>query len=420
MNRFARSLIVVLPLVLLAGACGSSEDAEVRTGPLPAGFVDELVARVPQPTGLAFTQDGRMLIATKPGILRVIDRRGRLEKDPALDLSSETCAEVERGMAGITVDPAFASNGFVYVYYTSETGGRCPVRSAGVPVNRLVRYVLGRRSVVDRSSEKVLLDNILSYAAIHNGGALDFGADGLLYVGVGDGGRDYRGRGYRPGDNPVARDLNVLLGKIVRITRDGDVSEGNPFHGPGTVPCALAGPVAAHLRCQEIYAWGLRNPFRLAFDPNRTEVRFLINDVGSHTWEEINDGHIGTDYGWNLREGFCPQNIRVRCSPGPPGISDPVFAYGHESGCRTITGGAFVPEEAGWPSAYTRGYLFADFTCGRIFILRRGDGGFEASEFHSGLDGAGVTDLRFDLRGDALYYTAFLSGEVRRIRFTRR
>jgi glucose/arabinose dehydrogenase len=414
--RAARSLVVLVPL-LLAGACGSSDDAQVRAVPLPPGFVDELVARVSQPTAVAFTPDGRMLIATKPGVLRVIDRRGRLKKKPALDVSSDTCAEVERGMAGVTVDPAFASNSFVYVYYTRERNGRCPVRRARGPVNRLVRYVLGRTSVADRSSEMVLLDNILSYAAIHNGGGLRFGPDGLLYVGVGDGGRDYLGRGYRPGDNPVARDLNVLLGKIVRITRDGDVPEGNPFRGPGTVPCARARPVAADVRCQEIYAWGLRNPFRLAFDPNQREVRFFINDVGSHTWEEISDGRVGADYGWNLREGFCPQNIRVRCSPAPPGMTDPVFAYGHETGCRSITGGAFVPEEASWPSAYRRTYLFADFTCGRIFVLRRRDDGFQASAFHVGLDGAGVTDLSFDPRGDALYYTEFLSGEVRRIRF---
>jgi glucose/arabinose dehydrogenase len=404
-------------LILNGGGCGSSR--EIQSAPLPIGFVDEIVAKLRQPTAIAFTPDGRILIATKPGVLRVVDQEGRLLEEPALDLRNETCTEIERGMGGITVDPAFEQNRFIYVYYTRRGDGGCAVRSPAVAVNRLARYVLRADSVVLRSSETVLLDNIPSYAAIHNGGALRFGSDGLLYVGVGDGGRDFRGRAYRPDDNPVARELNVLLGKILRITRDGDAAPGNPFRGRGSIRCARAGPVAVGLQCQEIYAWGLRNPFRLAFDPNGSDARFFINDVGSHTWEEINRGRLAADYGWNLREGFCPQNIRVRCSPAPPGMTDPVFAYGHRTGCRSITGGAFVPNGA-WPSTYAGAYLFTDFTCGRVVALRQSNDGWRGTDFHTGLETAGVTELAFDPEGKALYYTAFLWGELRRVRFSER
>jgi glucose/arabinose dehydrogenase len=397
----------VVGLAALLTGCGSA--STTGTAPLPPDLRDDLVTRVGQPTALAFTPDGRLLVATKPGVLRVVTPDGRLLPRPALDLRDVTCTELERGMGGVAVDPAFERNRFVYIYYTHERDGRCPVRETRMPYNRLIRYELDARSVASQSTARVLLDRLPSFAAIHNGGGMQFGRDGLLYLGIGDGGRDYRGRGYRPDDNPIAADLDVLLGKIVRITRDGIPARGNPFSGRGSQTCAR-GPQRRRLPCREIFSWGVRNPFRLAFDPNRGDDRFFVNDVGSHTWEEVDEGRAGADYGWNRREGPCPQNIRVRCSPAPPGTTDPIFAYGHERGCRSITGGAFVPR-GGWPSRYAGAYLYADFTCGAIFTLRSSRGAL----FYAGPEVAGPTDLRFDRSGTALYYSAFTSGEVRRI-----
>lgn len=404
--------LLAVMLVLLPAGCGSSGAADS----LPPGFGDELVARVSRPTALAFTPDGRTLVATQPGVVHVIDRGGELLPRPALDLSRKVCTERERGMVGVAVDPAFERNRYVYVYYTFKKFGACPVETARVPVNRVARYVLRSDSTFDPATETLLLDNIPSYGATHNGGDIQFGKDRLLYVGVGDGGEDYARRTDATRENPAARDLNVLLGKIVRITANGGVPEDNPFAGSDAVPCARTGPVARGRVCQEIYAWGLRNPFRLAFDPNAKGTRFFVNDVGQGAWEEINEAEPGADYGWNLREGLCPREVRLRCNPAPPGMVDPLFAYGHEHGCTSITGGAFVPNGA-WPRAYDGAYLFADFVCGRIFLLREKDGSVRVSDFHSALGPAGVVALTFRDRERALYYASYISGEVRRIRF---
>ncbi len=169
--------------------------------------------------------------------------------------------------------------------------------------------------------------------------------------------------------------------------------------------------------CQEIFATGLRNPFRIAFDANDTdsEQRFYINDVGGGAWEEINAGASEADYGWNKREGPCVTGSTSNC-PQPSGFVEPVFAYEHENGCRTITGGAFVPDVQSW-SGYDGVYLYADFGCGRIFALRNETPGQDPEVFASG---TGATHLAFGPDG-ALYYATFAGedgvagGQVRKI-----
>lgn len=140
------------------------------------------------------------------------------------------------------------------------------------------RFVLPDSNVVDPAT--VLIDNIHSPAGDHNAGDLRFGKDGNLHVGVGvgvgDGGCDYAGNSGCAGANDAARDRHVLLGKILRITPSGD----NPFAGAGTARCNASGSTAAGNSCQDTFAWGLRNPFRIAFDPNAAGTRLHINDVG--------------------------------------------------------------------------------------------------------------------------------------------
>jgi glucose/arabinose dehydrogenase len=406
-------LAVLLPSSSIhAGQAGST--ARAQAAALPAGFDDALVASVVQPTAFAFTPDGRMLITTQTGRLRVY-KDGSLASTPALDLGAvrELCTHAETGLLGIAVDPLFSANNFVYVYYTSSDDGPC--------ANRVSRFVLPSSNVIDPVSETVLIDNMPAPDGNHNGGDLEFGRDGLLYISVGDGSCDYMSNSGCGAENDASRDQNVLLGKILRITKEGGIPAGNPFQGAGTERCNVTGRIQAGLKCQETFAWGLRNPFRLAFDPNAQSTRFFINDVGQHRWEEIDEAVSGADYGWNVREGPCREGSDSDCGPPPPGMTNPIFAYLHAAtGCASITGGAFVPNGV-WPSEYDGDYLYSDYVCGKIFRLEQNGGTYSSSEFVTGLGSSSAVHLRFGPFGSAraLYYTTYADGgQVRRISFT--
>jgi glucose/arabinose dehydrogenase len=391
----------------------------VAQGAVPAGFEDTLVATVASPTGLAFTPDGRLLVTTQPGRLRIVEN-GVLLATPALDLASTLCTNSERGLLGVAVDPAFATTGFIYLYYTWNKFGACGQNTATTPVNRVSRFTMSGNAV-SRSSELVLIDNIPSPNGNHNGGDLHVGRDGFLYVSVGDGGCDYRGDSGCAGQNDAARDLNVLLGKVLRITRTGGIPAGNPFTGADSARCGATGSAAAAQKCQETFAWGLRNPFRLAFDPNAAGTRFFINDVGQAVWEEIDEGRAGADYGWNVREGHCANNSTTNCGAPPAGMTNPIFDYRHADGCASITGGAFVPAGA-WPVAFEGAYLFSDYVCGTIFTLTKSaTGTYVRAVFASGLGASSAVAMIFGPHGggQALYYTTFAAGgQVRRVAFT--
>lgn len=378
---------------------------------VPTGFSDELVTNVPAPTALAFTPDGRILVTTQPGTVRVI-QNGALVATPAISLAPKLCTNSERGLLGVAVDPAFATNGFVYLYYSFNKVGDCGTGT----VNRVARFVMSGNTL---SGEVVLVDNIPSPAGNHNGGDLEFGKDGMLYVSVGDGGCDYPGGTPSgcAGNNDAARDRHSLVGKILRIDRNGGVPGDNPFTGAGTASCRT-GNVASGLICQETFAWGLRNPFRIAFDPNAASTRFHINDVGQNAWEEIDLGSAGADYGWNVREGHCANGSVTNCGAPPAGMTNPIFDYGRGDGCASITGGAFVPNGT-WPTEMQGKYLFADYVCGRIFRLEpNGSGGFTRVDFATGLGSSSAVHLRFGPAGgsQALHYTTYAGGgQIRRI-----
>lgn len=416
----ARSLAVVLT-VLATSLTGAALVPTAAVGAvLPPQFTDDLVASVPSPTALAFTDDGRTLVATQAGRLRVIDD-GVLLPAPALDLSARICANSERGLLGVAVDPDPASD-TIFVFYTAKgTSASCPTGSsepAGAPRNRVSSFQLRADSTVDPASEVVLLDGIYSNAGNHNAGDLHVGKDGHLYVSIGDGGCDYRGDSGCAGSNDAARDRNILNGKIVRITRTGGIPADNPFVGAGTARCNL-GPAAPGTTCQETFASGLRNPFRMAFDPNAATTSFRINDVGQNVWEEIDQGIKGADYGWNAREGHCANTgSQADCgAPRPAQFTDPVHDYPHSTGCASITGGAYVPDDV-WPAAYDGAYLFSDYVCGKIFALSATG---TRTELASGLGGSSAVHLAFGPHAgaQALYYTTYAGGgQVRRLSFT--
>jgi glucose/arabinose dehydrogenase len=422
--RFGCKVSAVLLLLFLLVSCSSSpsEVETLETQSVPSGFQDNLVARVSSPIALAFTPDGRLLIAEQGGRLRVF--KNSLLATPALNLSSRLCSDSERGLLGVAVDPQFASNRYVYLYYTFDKFNNCATQTTNVPVNRVSRFTLPTSNVIDPQSEKVLINNIPSYAGNHNGGDVGFGKDGLLYISVGDGGCDYAGNSGCASSNDAARDKHALLGKILRITKTGGIPSGNPFRGTNTARCNVSGRIQAGKTCQEIFATGLRNPFRIAFDPNVTATKFFINDVGQDTWEEIDQGRRGADYGWNSREGDCATGSTTNCGTPPAGLTNPIYDYLNGGGgsslfqnCSSITGGAFVPNGV-WNSSYTNSYLFADFVCGKIFKLTRTSSGYQATQFASNLGSYSVVHLAFGPFGSsqALYYTTFANGgEVRRI-----
>jgi glucose/arabinose dehydrogenase/PKD repeat protein len=402
------ALAVVASLALLAAPAGAAT--------LPAGFDDVQVASVPAPTALAFTPDGRLLVTERPGRLRVI-QNGTLLPTPAIDLSGRICPQGERGLLGVAADPDFQTNRRVYLYYTFNKYRTCALATPpGGPVNRVSRFVLRDDNTIDRASEQVLIDEIPSPGGNHNGGHLGFGKDNHLYVTVGDGGCDYARDSGCGIANDASRDRNVLLGKVLRITSSGGIPADNPFRGPNSGRCNETGFTATGSNCQETYAWGLRNPFRLAFDENPPGKRFFINDVGQNVWEEIDEGKAGADYGWNVREAHCATNSTTDCGPPPAGMTNPIFAYGRGLGCGAITGGAFVPEGL-WPAEYNGRYLFGDYVCGKIQSLRLTGLGWAPAEF--GTDMGAVVDMTFGPWGtsQALYYLSF-EGQVHRIAYT--
>jgi len=334
---------------------------------VPAGFSDATVVEgLISPTAMQFAPDGRLFVSEQSGSLRVI-KNGTLLAQPFVALNTQSFGE--RGLLGIAFDPNFASNHYLYLYYTA---------TSPTIHNRVSRFT-ANGDVVLPGSEVVLMDlDNLSSASNHNGGAMNFGADGKLYIAV--------------GENAIpsnAQSLTTVLGKMLRINADGSIPVDNPFYSQ----------TAGNNRA--IWALGLRNPFTFAFQPGSR--RMFINDVGQNTWEEINDGRSGANYGWPLTEGATTQS----------GIDTPFYSYDHTQGI-AITGGAFYnPGSATFPGAYDGDYFFADYGGGWIRSI---DLSTKAvTELASNIEAP--VDLRVGADG-AVYYLERGLGRVGRIQFT--
>jgi glucose/arabinose dehydrogenase len=406
---------------LFAAACGGmlgediGETSQAIT--LPSGFSQTVVASVPEPTAFAFLPDGRMLVTSRSGKVRVI-KNGQLLSTAALDLASNTCPERERGLLGVAVDPEFAVNKRVYLFYTRKKS-HCNLhdQSGSGAVNRVSRFTYDTST--DRlSSEVVLVDHMLSYNGWHNGGDLAFGPDGYLYIAVGDWGAKL-GQTSTGWNNDNARHKSLLNGKILRVLKDtGAPAPGNPWLGGGTRRCgdpSKAGkfPANSSEPCQETYAMGLRNPFRMAFKPGTSTL--FINDVGQNIggdYEEVNEAKAGADYGWNKNQG-----------PTSDGATKgPLYAYkiGEQVGgkaCRSITGGTFVPAQS-WPAAYENAYFFGDYVCGALFYIKKDGSSWKRTTFATALGNSSVVHLGFGPNpqgGQSLYYTSFEGSQVVRI-----
>ena len=405
MRKFAAFALVVTSVVVPAIGGGAAPKVAEATA-LP-GFSDVHVTTLGASTGIVGLPDGTVLVLTQSGSVRLI-RNDALLPTPALALSLSPCNGGEQGLLGVALDEDFKVNGFVYLYYTRPSPA-----SPGGCLNRVSRFTMAG-DVIDPASEVVLVDNISARNSNHNGGDLEIGGDGFLYISTGDAGTDPRADS---SPNNAAQDLSLLNGKILRVVPStGEPAPGNPLSGPGTASCRIRGnlPTTPTTACQELYAWGLRNPYRFAFDPNTGPQRFFINDVGASAREEVDEGGIGRNYGWPEREGVCPRGQNPPCTAADPaaGFTEPLTDYGRTTG-QVITAAAFIPN-GHWPAEYDGGYLFADAGSGNMW-LRRANGSVDyASPFAS--DVGGIADMAFvtTTGSIALYYT-LTGGAVRKI-----
>jgi glucose/arabinose dehydrogenase len=412
------------------------ETTQAAVTSLANGFQDRLAADAPGATALAFLPDGRMLVSDRSG--RVLVRQpGETSTTQALDIRTSVCSNSERGLLGIAVDPNFEANGYVYLYYTYKKYGVCPEKDpqqSNNPVNRVARFRMTGDTIApdpspdptpDDGPGEILISNIPSPNGNHNAGDLHFGKDGKLYVSTGDGACNYAAPTRCQPENSASRDRNVLLGKILRINTDGTIPADNPYaNASNGVRCgtltnnnARGGSAApSGTLCKETYAWGFRNPFRFAMNPDAQQTSLRVNDVGGGYIEEISIAEKGDDHGWNCFEGRRTNSNTGKCRPLPSSVK-PIHQYSHNTGCSSITGGAFVPNDAGWPLSHRDAYLFGDYVCGRIFTLRpKAGGGYSRTALATNLQG-GPVSLAFGTDG-ALYYTTYAGGgQVRRIAF---
>ena len=295
----------------------------------PTGFTrnETWVSGLNGATAMAQAPDGRLFVAQQGGALRVV-KNGALLATPFMQLTVD--AGGERGLIGVTTHPNFGANGYVYVYYTSTEGGSH---------NRISRFTANGDVVLAGSEVKLVDLPNLSSATNHNGGALHFGADAKLYAGVGDN-----------ANRAQAPDLASVFGKMLRLNDDGSIPNDNPFYATSTG------------QARAVWASGLRNPYTFAVQPGTGRIH--INDVGENTWEEVNLGAAGANYGWPNSEG---------AAGVAAGHVAPIFSYKHsmatppgsgEGGFFTgfaIAGGSFYPASGPFPSAFRGNYFFADF-----------------------------------------------------------
>ncbi|MFW6175981.1 MAG: PQQ-dependent sugar dehydrogenase, partial [Acidobacteriota bacterium] len=281
---------------------------------------------------------GRFFVLEQPGRVRVV-QDGELLPEPFLDFSNQVSCCDERGLIGLAFHPDFAANGELFVHYTDLAGD-----------TQIVRYrVSGDPNRADPGSAEPLLSLGQPFAN-HNGGQLAFGPDGFLYIGLGDG-----GSGSDPMDN--GQDVTTLLGKILRIDVDR-TDPGLAYGLPPDNPQISDEPGAR----REIWAYGLRNPWRFSFD--RATGDLFIGDVGENQREEIDlapAGQGGQNFGWRLKEGTLCHVPSTGCER--EGLVDPILEYSHDQGC-SVTGGFRYRGSAS--PALTGVYLYGDFCSGLL------------------------------------------------------
>lgn len=337
MNCFTRSMLAILILYYLP--CGSTGHS-MATQPITLALLPIVTAGLQQPVYLAqpVGEAKRLFVVERAGRIRIV-QEGKLLEQPFLDITSRVrSAGQEQGLLGLAFHPAYTKNGRYFLHYTRAQDGASVVSE----------FQVSDQPNVSTASERVLLVIPDPYPN-HNGGMVEFGPDGFLYIALGDGGA---------GGDPENRGQNLqeLLGKLLRI----DVDRGALYAIPSDNPFATSGGRP------EIYAWGFRNPWRFSFD--RLTGQLWAGDVGQNKWEEIDIVQLGGNYGWRIMEGTHCYAPPVGCPT--KGLIGPVAEYQNDGTRCSIIGG-YVYRGSG-TSTLQGTYVYGDFCSGEIFGLREG------------------------------------------------
>jgi glucose/arabinose dehydrogenase len=345
-GRVSSALALAAVLTALAAGCGGGGDSSssatsavvTQAGQSAERVTLQKVGDFDQPDYVTQPPGGHDLYVVEQGGTVRIVRGGEILSKPALDISDEVTAGGEQGLLSIAFPPDFQSSHVVYAYFTGTDQDQ-----------HVTRYSVAADGTFERDSEREIL-RMDDFAPNHNGGQLQFGPDGDLYIGTGDGGLE--DDPHRNGQN-----LDSLLGKLLRVKPSAAggppyaIPAGNPFRNrPGARPA--------------IYSYGLRNPWRFSFDAKTGAL--IIGDVGQNTLEEVDytpeGGGRGANFGWSAFEG----TDRFNMDQSAPNAVPPIFEYSHEHGC-SITGG-YVVRDRTLSALYGR-YIYGDFCAGDLRSL---------------------------------------------------
>jgi glucose/arabinose dehydrogenase len=383
--------------------CNLRGGSSSRSARPSGGFADEVVARgVSAATSFAFLPDGRVLVGEKQGVLRIAGSDGG-EPKTLLDIRGRVESDQLRGLLGVAVDPGFRRNGYLYVDYVRRSTG-----TTGPWSVRVSRFTV-RDDVALPSSEHVILGSAadptcrgrpatadcIPVDGYHAGGDLEFAVDGTLFVTTGDGGF---GDAPEPGRALRAQAVDSLSGKVLRVTRDGRGLPSNPFWNGNP-----------HANRSKVWAFGLRNPFRI--DVGGSGAVVYAGDVGWNRWEELDAVHRGGNYGWPCYEGF-----------------DRLSAYAHQSVCealyarRTARPPVLAHEHPGAISiiggpVFNGAVVYADFDNDYLRSVRVGAAGRAVQGSDRLLVGNAAHPVQIRIGPDgALYYLSFVGGALHRVR----
>lgn len=375
MKRLIALLLLLLPVL---SACGDAQENQDGAQSFERFGLEQTAAGFTQPLLVTHAGDGsgRIFVVQQDGVIYTVEN-GERGDAPFLDVSGLLVSSGgEQGLLGLAFHPDYEENGFFYIYYTGQGGDSV-----------IARYeVSDDPNIADAESRSEVLSFAQPYQN-HNGGHITFGPDGYLYIGTGDG-----GSGGDPEDN--GQSLETYLGKLLRL----DVDNGEPYAVPADNPDLGANALP------EIWAYGLRNPWRFSFDRETDEL--FIGDVGQNAVEEISyapaDSSGGENYGWNVMEGdtcFETENCDKET------LTLPILSYEHSEG-RSVTGGYVYRGESA--AELVGSYVYADLN-GKVWLAER-DGDIWESEL-AAETGKTITSFGEDEAGE-LYLTDYASGAI--------
>lgn len=319
------------------------------------------------PTGFDIAPDGRIFILQRTGEIKIY-KNGQLLPNNFAVLPSDTNGD--KGLIGLTFDPDFLNNHNVYFYYVGTD-----------QINRLVRF--DATTDTGTNGPLVLYESSDQAMQLHQGGTIEFGPDGKLYLSIGDNGKFAN-----------SQDLTTIRGKILRLNKDGTTPPDNPF----------VNTLGAK---KEIWAYGFRNPFRFQFDPATGNL--FEGDVGEATWEEINLVKAGKNYGWPNCEGVC--------NPSNPLYTDPIYSYNHNGGSAAVVGGPVYHGQM-FPSNYQGRLFFGDYALGFIKTLSLDSNGNSTGVSDFDNSSGSVVDMKVDPKDGSLYYLTIFPGNLYQVTYS--